>query len=85
MANLLLIVLRTEPDRYVYLKHILGSETVDVTLDRRVKERRRRQTPVVVERRPRRAAPARHQRRSPDTRLGGGDAGGGGEGEVRVR
>lgn len=51
MANLLLIVSRTEPDRYVYLKHILGSETVDVTLDRRVKERRRRQTPVVVERR----------------------------------
>lgn len=51
MANLLLIVSRTEPERYAYLKHILGSETVDVTLDRRVEERRRLQTPVVAERR----------------------------------
>jgi hypothetical protein len=51
MANLLLIVSRTAPERYVYLKHILGSESVDVTLDRRVEERRRRQTLVVVERR----------------------------------
>lgn len=51
MARLLLVVSRTEPERYGYLKHILGSENVDVTLDRRVDERRRRQTPVVVERR----------------------------------
>ena len=51
MANLLLIVSRTAPERYAYLKHILGSESVDVTLDRRVEQRRRRQTQVVVERR----------------------------------
>jgi len=51
MGRLLLVVSRKEPERYAYLQHILGSETVDVTLDRRVEERRGRQTPVVVERR----------------------------------
>jgi hypothetical protein len=51
MGRLLLVVSRKEPERYAYLQHILGSETVDVILDRRVEERRGRQTPVVVERR----------------------------------
>lgn len=42
MAWLHLIVSRTEPARYQYLKEVFASETVDVTMDRRVEERRRR-------------------------------------------
>ena len=37
----ILIVSRTEPSRFTYLKHVFASETVDVILDRRVEERRR--------------------------------------------
>ncbi|PYN83279.1 MAG: hypothetical protein DMD96_02885 [Candidatus Rokuibacteriota bacterium] len=50
MANLLFIVSRTEPKRYLYLKHVYADESRDVTLDRRGGERRRsrssRQPPV---------------------------------------
>lgn len=42
MAVLLLIVSRSQPSRFEYLKHVFGDETVDVILDRRVKERRQR-------------------------------------------
>src|SRR2546430_4865540 len=42
VAWLHLIVSRTEPARYQYLKEVFASETVDVTMDRRVEERRRR-------------------------------------------
>ena len=51
MARLLLIVSPTEPARYTYLKHVFGSETVDVILDRRVEERRQLVKRVVPERR----------------------------------
>ena len=51
MARLLLIVSATEPARYTYLKHIFGSETADVILDRRVEERRQLVKRVVPERR----------------------------------
>src|SRR5438093_2794793 len=40
VARLLLIVSRTEPSRFTYLKHVFGTETVDVLLDRRMEERR---------------------------------------------
>ena len=51
MARLLLIVSRTEPSRFTYLKHVFGSETVDVILDRRMEERRQRLEQVPAERR----------------------------------
>ena len=51
MARLLLIVSATEPARYTYLKHVFGSETADVILDRRVEERRRRHERTAAERR----------------------------------
>ena len=51
VARLLLIVSATEPARYTYLKHIFGSETADVILDRRVEERRQLVKRVVPERR----------------------------------
>ena len=35
VASLLVIVSRTEPSRFTYLKHVFASETVDVILDRR--------------------------------------------------
>ena len=41
MASLLVIVSRTEPSRFEYLKHVFASETMEVILDRRVDERRR--------------------------------------------
>ena len=56
MARLLLIVLCTEPARYMYLKHVFGNEAVDVMFDRRVGQRRQRQEP------------ARSDRRGPDRR-----------------
>ncbi len=43
VARLLLIVSRTDPARYAYLKHVFGSKTVDVILDRRVGEERQSQ------------------------------------------
>jgi hypothetical protein len=51
MARLLLIVSRTKPARYTYLKHVFGSETIDVMLDRRVNEQRQRWERVGAERR----------------------------------
>jgi len=48
---LLLIVPRTEPARYQYLKDAFASETVDVIPDRRVEERRRREGRTWAERR----------------------------------
>ena len=51
VARLLLIVSPTEPARYTYLKHVFGSETADVILDRRVEERRQLVKRVVPERR----------------------------------
>jgi hypothetical protein len=40
LTRLVLIVSRTEPQRYTYLKHVFGGQIVDVILDRRVQERR---------------------------------------------
>jgi hypothetical protein len=51
VAVLLVIVARTEPSRFTYLKHVFGNATVDVILDRRLEERRRRQEQVPAERR----------------------------------
>jgi len=51
VARLLLIVSRTEPARYTYLKHVFGNESVDVILDRRVGERRQRWQRAAAERR----------------------------------
>ena len=51
MARLLIIVARTEPARYTYLKHVFGNEIVDVILDRRVEARRQRLERVAVEKR----------------------------------
>jgi hypothetical protein len=60
VAWLLLIVSRTEPARYQYLKDVFASETVDVIPDRRVEERRRREGRTWAERR-------REDRRQLDT------------------
>ena len=51
MARLLIIVSRTNPAQHTYLKHVFGSQTEDVILDRRVGERRERLTRAVPERR----------------------------------
>ena len=51
MARLLIVVSRTNPAQQTYLKHVFGSQTEDVILDRRVGERRRYPTPVAAERR----------------------------------
>jgi hypothetical protein len=48
---LLLVVSRTEPGRYRYLKYVFGGGSVDVIFDRRVVERRQRLERVVVEQR----------------------------------
>lgn len=37
--------------RYTYLKHVFGSETVDVVVDRRVGQRRHGQESMTVEKR----------------------------------
>ena len=50
-GRLLVIVSRDAPGRFVYLKHLYASETVDVIVDRRVRERRRRPQLAVNERR----------------------------------
>jgi len=47
----LLIVSRSERERYTYLQYVFDSETGDVILDRRVQERRRRDEPMSAERR----------------------------------
>jgi hypothetical protein len=51
MARTLLIVSRTEPGRYSYVRHVFASETVDVILDRRRGDRRHDPRPVAVEKR----------------------------------
>jgi hypothetical protein len=51
VAWLLLIVSRTEPARYQYLKEVFASETADVFPDRRVEARRRREGRARAERR----------------------------------
>jgi hypothetical protein len=50
VGRLLLIVSRTEPARYTYLKHVFG-ETADVVFDRRVGERRQSLSGAEPERR----------------------------------
>lgn len=47
----LLIVSRTEPERYEYLQYVFDSETGEVILDRRLQERRHREAPVSADRR----------------------------------
>src|SRR5947209_20308815 len=42
VVRLLLIVSRTDPGHYTYLKRVLGGAAVDVIVDRRVAERRQR-------------------------------------------
>jgi len=51
VASLLIIVSRTNPAQHTYLKHVFGSQTEDVILDRRVGERRQHPAPVAAERR----------------------------------
>jgi hypothetical protein len=51
LLRVLIIVSRTEPARYTYLKHVYTSTVLDVILDRRVGGRRMRQEPVAVDRR----------------------------------
>jgi len=42
VVRLLLIVSRTDPGHYTYLKRVFGGAAVDVIVDRRVAERRQR-------------------------------------------
>jgi hypothetical protein len=42
MADLLFVVSRTEPKRYIYLKYVYADESRDVILDRRQEGERRR-------------------------------------------
>ena len=51
MADLVFIVSRTEPQQYLYLKHVFADESRDVVLDRRMGERRRSLSPSRIERR----------------------------------
>ena len=51
VARLLIVVSRTNPAQQTYLKHVFGSQTEDVILDRRVGERRERLARAVPERR----------------------------------
>jgi hypothetical protein len=51
MGRLLVIVARAAPGRFAYLRHLYGNETVEVIVDRRVRERRRRYQLVANERR----------------------------------
>ena len=53
MTDLLFIVSRAEPRRYMYLKHVYASNSKgrDVILDRRAGERRQSQRPPPTERR----------------------------------
>ena len=50
-GRLLVIVSRDAPGRFAYLKHLYASETVEVIVDRRVRERGRRPQLAVNERR----------------------------------
>jgi hypothetical protein len=51
MTRQLLIVSRSQQERYAYLRYVFDSETGDVILDRRVRDRRGRQEPAPAERR----------------------------------
>lgn len=51
MADLLFIVSRTEPKRYMYLKYVYADQGRDVILDRREGERRRSRERPKTERR----------------------------------
>ena len=51
MADLLFIVSRTEPKRYMYLRYVYADEGRDVILDRREGERRRGRGQPPTERR----------------------------------
>ena len=51
MTRQLLIVSRSQQERYAYLRYVFDSETGDVILDRRVRDRRGRQEPATAERR----------------------------------
>ena len=51
MADLLFIVSRSEPNRYMYLKHEYADGDKEVILDRRGGDRRRSQKPPPFERR----------------------------------
>jgi hypothetical protein len=51
MGRVIVVVPRSEPSRFTYVKHVFGNDTVDVILDRRLGERRRENQPVTVERR----------------------------------
>jgi hypothetical protein len=57
-GRLLLVVSRSEPTRYVYLKHVFG-DGLEVILDRRAEMRRRSTEPAAEKRR-------REDRRSHD-------------------
>jgi hypothetical protein len=46
MTRQLLIVSRSQQERYAYLRYVFDSETGDVILDRRVWDRRCRQEPA---------------------------------------
>jgi len=52
VARLLLIVSRVEPARYTYLKHVFGSEAVEVIVDRRVAEQCQNGVAATVDRPP---------------------------------
>lgn len=47
----LLIVSRSEPERYAYLQYVFDQDTGEVILDRRAEHRRSRQEAVSAERR----------------------------------
>jgi len=51
VTNQILIVSRSQPERYAYLQYVFDSSTGAVILDRRVRNRRSRQEPVQTERR----------------------------------
>jgi hypothetical protein len=51
MAHLLIVISRTQPAQYTYIKHIFGGGTGDVIFDRRVGERRQRRARPAAERR----------------------------------
>ena len=51
VARILLVVSRTEPTRYTYLKHVFANDIIDVILDRRVEARRQRQEAVAIDKR----------------------------------
>ena len=51
VTDLVFIVSRTEPKRYLYLKHVYADAGRDVILDRRTGERRRSLRSPPVERR----------------------------------